>query len=426
MNSAVQLQKLNRLLAALVPDNRFYSEKLKRAGLDGGVASLDEFFQRMPLTTKAEIVADQVAHPPYGTNLTFPVDRYTRFTQTSGTSGAPVRWLDTPENWDWMVGCWTEVLHAAGVKAGDRIYFAFSFGPFLGFWTAFEAAARLGCLCLPGGGLSSAARLQAMIDNRVDLLCCTPTYALRLGHFARQENLDIAGTPIRTIIVAGEPGGSVPETRARIESLWPGARVFDHHGMTEIGPVTYETSPGVLAVIESAYIAEVINPAADGTGELVLTNLGRVGSPLLRYRTGDMVKLVRCDGRTLLEGGILGRADDMMIVRGVNIYPAAIEQIIHGCPHVAEYRVAVHEADAMSEIEVILEPAAGCTDPAAMAEKLAADLQAVLGLRIPVTLSAQGSLPRFEFKSQRWQRSPDCRDRASCAACDVDRTSFHF
>ncbi|MDD5261316.1 MAG: hypothetical protein PHD76_05640 [Methylacidiphilales bacterium] len=418
MNSADQLQKLNRLLAALTPGNRFYSDKLKRAGLANGAASLDDFFRRMPLTTKAEIADDQLAHPPYGTNLTFPVDRYTRFTQTSGTSGAPLRWLDTPENWDWMVGCWMEVLRAAGVRQGSRIYFAFSFGPFLGFWTAFEAAARLGCLCLPGGGLSSAARLQAIIDNKIDHLCCTPTYALRLGHFARQEKMDLTQAGVRTIIVAGEPGGSVPETRARIESFWPRARVFDHHGMTEIGPVTYEVEPGMLAIIESGYIAEMINPTADGTGELVLTNLGRVGSPLLRYRTGDLVKLARRDGHAFLEGGIRGRVDDMLIVRGVNIYPTAIERIVHGCPLVAEYRVTVHQADAMTELEVILEPMVECQDPEAMAEKLAVDFQAVLGLRIPVTLALPGSLPRSEFKSQRWQRTPDCRNQTSCAACD--------
>ncbi|MEI7956261.1 MAG: phenylacetate--CoA ligase family protein, partial [Verrucomicrobiota bacterium] len=156
MMGTVQLQKLNRLLAALTPDNRFYAEKLQRAGLAKGVGSIEAFIERMPLTTKADLVADQLAHPPYGTNLTFSPDRYTRFTQTSGTSGMPLRWLDTPESWSWMVDCWTEVLRAAGVRSGERVYFAFSFGPFLGFWLAFEAAQRLGCLCLPGGGLSSA------------------------------------------------------------------------------------------------------------------------------------------------------------------------------------------------------------------------------------------------------------------------------
>ena len=421
MTGTDQLQKLNRLLAALTSDNRFYAEKLQRAGLARGVASLDEFFQRMPLTTKLELVADQLAHPPYGTNLTFPPDRYTRFTQTSGTSGTPLRWLDTPESWSWMVDCWVDVLRAAGVQPGERVYFAFSFGPFLGFWLAFEAAARFGCLCLPGGGLSSAARLQAIIDNQVDHLCCTPTYALRLGHFAQQEKLDLTKSRVRTLIVAGEPGGSVPATRGRIEALWPGARVFDHHGMTEIGPVTYEVAPGTLAILDAAYLAEVLNPAADGTGELVLTNLGRTGSPLLRYRTGDLVKLVRRDGHTLLEGGIRGRVDDMVIVRGANIYPTAIEQIVRSCPHVAEYRVAVREVDAMTELEITLEPTPECLDPRAMAEKLAGEMQTVLALRIPVVLAAPGSLPRFEFKSQRWQRDPGCRQRASCADCDGDR-----
>jgi len=423
MNSSDQLQKLNRLLVALTPGNRFYAEKLQRAGLTNGVASLDDFLERMPLTTKAEIVADQLAHPPYGTNLTFPVDRYTRFTQTSGTSGTPVRWLDTPESWSWMVDCWIEVLRAAGVKPGDRIYFAFSFGPFLGFWTAFDAASRLGCLCIPGGGFSSAARLRAMLDNEVNHLCCTPTYALRLGNFAHQENVDLAGAHVRGILVAGEPGGSVPATRARIESLWPGARVFDHHGMTEIGPVTYEVAPGMLAVIDPAYIAEVLNPAADGTGELVLTNLGRVGSPSLRYRTGDLVKLVRRGGRVLLEGGILGRVDDMVFVRGVNVYPTVIEQIVLGCPHVAEYRVAVHESDGMTELEVILEPTFDCPNPPAMVEKLATDLRALLALRIPVALATPGSLPHFEFKSQRWQRAPGCRERVGRPGCNGDEIS---
>ena len=418
MMGTVQLQKLNRLLAALTPDNRFYAEKLQRAGLAKGVGSIEAFIERIPLTTKADLVADQLAHPPYGTNLTFSPDRYTRFTQTSGTSGMPLRWLDTPESWSWMVDCWTEVLRAAGVRSGERVYFAFSFGPFLGFWLAFEAAQRLGCLCLPGGGLSSAARLQAILDNQVDHLCCTPTYALRLGHFAQQADHDPAKLKIRSLIVAGEPGGSVPATRSRIEDLWGGARVFDHHGMTEIGPVTYEVAPGMLAILDSDYRAEVINPAADGTGELVLTNLGRIGSPLLRYRTGDLVKPLWRDGHTLLEGGIRGRVDDMVIVRGANVYPTAIEQILRSCPHVAEYRVAVREAAAMTELEITLEPTLDCLDARAMADKLAGELQTVLALRIPVLLAAPGSLPRFEFKSQRWQRFPDCREQTSCANCD--------
>src|SRR5262249_34165146 len=151
------------------------------------------------------------------------------------------------------------------VAPGDRFFFAFSFGPFLGFWTAFEAGLRLGCMCLPGGGQSSAARLRAILENRATVLCCTPTYAIRLGEVAAAEGIDLAAGAVRTILVAGEPGGSIPATRARIERLWPGARVRDHHGMTEIGPVSFEcpARPGVLHVIEAGYLPEIIDPESE-------------------------------------------------------------------------------------------------------------------------------------------------------------------
>ena len=257
----------------------------------------------MPFTTKAELAADQAAHPPYGSNLTHPIEHYSRFCQTSGTTARPLVILDTAESWDWLLGNWAQIYRAAGLAAGDRIYFAFSFGPFLGFWTAFEAAAKLGFLCLPGGGLGSAARLRAMIEQRATVLCCTPTYALHLAEVAGAERIDLSASAVRKIIVAGEPGGSVPEVRAKIGAAWNGARVIDHYGMTEVGPVAFQDADaeGVLRVIEDSYFAEVIEPAsgvavAPGTvGELVLTTLGRSACPLLRYRTGDLVKRVAGD-----------------------------------------------------------------------------------------------------------------------------------
>src|SRR5262249_49940639 len=152
-----------------------------------------------------------------------------------------------------------------------------------------------------------------------------------------------------------------PSTRARIESLWCGASIVDHHGMTEVGPVSYSCpkQPGVLHVIESSFIAEVIDPESakavepGSSGELVLTNLGRTGSPLLRYRTGDVVQAAKeapceCGSYEIaLEGGILGRTDDMVVVRGVNVYPSAIEQIVRSCGNVAEYRVEIHTGKAL-------------------------------------------------------------------------------
>lgn len=411
---AGQLEQLRTLAAELFPANRFYTSKLQAAGVTFDIASLADFARRFPFTTKAELVADQLAHPPHGTNLTYPLDRYTRYHQTSGTSGAPLRWIDTPESWDAMVESWTEVFRAAGVTGGERVMFAFSFGPFIGFWLAFEAAARLGCLCLPGGGLSSAARLRMMRDNHATVLCCTPTYALRLAEVAATEKLEPGSLGVRTIVVAGEPGGSIPATRAKLETLWPGARIFDHHGMTEVGPVTYECpkQPGVLHVIESAYFAEVIDPATGAPadqGELVLTTLGRIGSPLLRYRTGDLVKrdatAARCEcGRAEMRllGGILGRVDDMVIVRGVNVFPSAVEEILRRFGDVAEYCVHVSTRTALSELRIEIEPSDFCRDAAALATQVQQALQSAFSLRVPVEAVAPGALPRFEMKARRW------------------------
>lgn len=420
--AAAQLEQLRSLVAELFPGNRFYADKLQSAGVTFDVASLEDFSARFPFTTKPELVTDQLAQPPYGTNLTYPLERYTRFHQTSGTSGKPLRWLDTPENWEGMIESWTEVFRAAGAHAADRVMFAFSFGPFIGFWLAFESAQRLGCLCLPGGGLSTSARLRVLFENRATVLCCTPTYAIRLGEVAREEGLAPESSCVRTIIVAGEPGGSIPATRKRIAELWPGARVFDHHGMTEVGPVTYECprQPGLLHVIESAYYAEVIDPASGRPatqGELVLTTLNRVGSPLLRYRTGDLVKLVTHDASRItqpcacgrhelaLDGGILGRVDDMIIVRGVNVYPSAVEAILRDFNEIAEYRVQVTNKNSLAELRLEVEPVKETRDLEGLLARVGKAFETTLALRVPVSAVPPGTLPRFEMKAQRWVKT---------------------
>jgi phenylacetate-CoA ligase len=414
----LQLAKLRALLEAIVPANPFYARKLAESGLKAGFKSIEEFFQRAPVTTRHDLVRDRLEHPPYGTDLTYPVESYVRCHQTSGTTTVPMRWLDTRESWDHIVDNWVEILKAAGVTRTDRFFFAFSFGPFLGFWSALDAVLRLGYFCFPGGSMSSVARLHAILDNRITVLCCTPTYAQHLGEVAQDKSIDLAKGHVRLIIVAGESGGSIPATRSRIERLWPGATVFDHHGMTEVGPVTYQcpACAGTLHVLESAYLAEVIDPhtsaaAAPGQpGELVLTTLDRLGSPLVRYRTGDLVKTqlrspCACGRHELaLQGGILGRTDDMVVVRGVNVYPSLLEDIIRGCREVGEYRVQVDKRQAMIELSLEVEPAQDCADPAGLQRLLEQSCQTVLNLRIPVRLLPPGSLPRFEMKAQRWVR----------------------
>jgi phenylacetate-CoA ligase len=414
----VQFHKLRSLLGAILPSNPFYARKL--AGCDPGssLKDLEDYSRRIPLTTRHELVRDRLTNPPYGTNLTFPLDAYVRCHQTSGTTTVPMRWLDTPESWNHIVGNWVQILGAAGITRQDRFFFAFSFGPFLGFWSALEAVHHLGCFCFPGGSMTSPARLQAILDNGISVVCCTPTYAQHLGEVARQRNVDFTKSRVRLFVVAGEGGGSIPATRARIERLWPGTSVFDHHGMTEVGPVTYQcpAQPGVLHVLESAYLPEVIDPKTGATvpsgetGELVLTTLDRLGSPVLRYRTGDLVKtrapsLCACGRHELaLEGGIVGRSDDMVVVRGVNVYPSLVEEIVRGYAEIAEYRVQLDCRAAMAELSLEIEAGEEAAGLSTLQRRVEQSFQTALNLRVPVRLLPPGSLPRFEMKAMRWVR----------------------
>jgi phenylacetate-CoA ligase len=400
-----QLERARALIRAALGANPFWTAKWRAAGL----ASADDLrswddLRCLPLTTKNELVADQATHPLFGTNLTYPLERYVRVHQTSGTSGTPLRWLDTQASWEWWARCWGFVLAGAGVRRGDRAFFPFSFGLFVGFWAGFEGARALGVLAIPGGGQDSPTRLTTMETLGATVLVCTPSYALHLLQVARERGVDPARLPVRVTLHAGEPGAGIPSVRARIEAGW-GARAFDHGGMTEMGAYGYECEAQAgLHVNESEFVAEVIDPATGSPaseGELVLTNLGRLGSPLVRYRTGDRVRLARSPcgcGRTFarLEGGILGRLDDMLIVRGVNLFPSAIEAIVRRFP-VEEFQIEIFRAGELDEVRVLVEMDGGADG----ARHVQDALRAGLGIRMEVAPVGPGSLPRFELKARR-------------------------
>jgi phenylacetate-CoA ligase len=402
--AAHQLARLRAGLRLVLASNRFYHEKL--AALDPERLTSLQALRDLPFTTKAELVSDQAAQPPYGSNLTFPLRDYIRLHQTSGTTGAPLRILDTAASWDWWADCWATIYRAAGVTAEDAVFLAFSFGPFIGFWAAYEGAKRLGALVVPGGGQSSVQRLQAMRDTHATVLVCTPTYALHLGEVARQEGSDLAASAIRVTIHAGEPGASIPSTRRRIEETW-GARAYDHVGMSEVGAYAFTClRQDAVHVNEAEFIAEILDPATgepvgEGErGELVLTNLGRWGSPAIRYRTRDLVQRgpVAClCGRTLLTlpGGVLGRVDDMLTVRGVNVYPSSIEAVLREFAEVEEFRITALRVGELDEIELEVECLAEVTT------RVAAALRRSLGLRVGVKAVPSGTLPRFELKARR-------------------------
>ncbi|MGE3315243.1 MAG: phenylacetate--CoA ligase family protein [Planctomycetaceae bacterium] len=417
----LQGERLASLIAAVANSNPFWTAKWSAAGVNpSAVRKLDDL-QRLPFTSKQELTDDQARNHPYGSNLTFPVTKYSRFHQTSGTTGAPVRWLDTPESWGWFVGLWGQIYRLAGVTAEDRIAFPFSFGPFLGFWAAFDGAAEFGALCLPGGGMSSTARLRLITDNCATVVCCTPTYALRLAEVAADEGIDLASGSVRKLIVAGEPGGSIPAIRERIESLW-NARVYDHWGMTELGSLAMECTenPGGVHLLEADCIPEIVNPQTGEpvenghVGELVMTNLGRIGSPLIRYRTGDLVQADTSPcvcGRQLirLKGGVLGRVDDMFVVRGNNVYPSAIEAIVREFKDVVEYRIELETRRAMPHLKLEIEPTAEShsqNGAAGLVAQVSRALSNRLNFQPEVVAVLPGSLPRFELKGRRFFRQP--------------------
>ena len=397
-----QLSRLNQLLRTILPHNRFYDEKL--AGISTPIKSLDEIAQ-WPFTFKEELVSSKKSGD-LAANLTYSSQAYVRYHRTSGTRGRPLVVLDTQEDWQWWCDCWQYVLDAGEIQSDDRVLMAFSFGPFIGFWSAYDATVARGCLVIPGGGMSTLNRLELLRTSGTTALFCTPSYALHLAEVATDNQIDVAGLDVRRIVVAGEPGGSVPLLRRRIEEAW-NARVVDHSGATEVGPWGYGDSEGRgLYVNEAEFIPEFFSletgkVAAEGElSELVLTALGRTGSPVIRYRTGDLVQPTwNASGAcrfVLLEGGVLGRVDDMMIIRGVNIYPGSVEQILHSFPEIVEYRMTALKAGEMDALAVEIEDRLGKPD------RVAKELQLRLGLKVDVCCVPLGSLPRFEGKGQRF------------------------
>jgi len=387
-----QLLKLRAGLREVLRTNAFWRERLH------DVRGWDDF-DRLPMTTKADLLADQDMHPPFGSNLTYPLERYVRLHQTSGSSGDhPLRWLDTAESWEWWERIWAEhVYGAAGVTSSDRIFFAFSFGPFVGFWSAFGGAQRLGAMCISGGAMTSEQRARSILDLDATVLMCTPTYALRLADVGRSLGLDLSASSVRVTLHAGEPGASIPSTRSAIEAAWS-AVAFDHTGMTELGPtgVSCAARDGVH-LIESEFIFEV---AADG--ELIATNLGRWGMPLIRYRTGDRVVLSpeACScGSPFMKvlGGIQGRVDDMFTVRGVNLFPSQVEDIVRRHPEVVEFVIEHRRERQMDEVTVLVETSVEDFS----VDGLEGELRAALGVRLGCAVVPVGTLPRSEMKARR-------------------------
>lgn len=375
--------------------------------------------KRLPFTTRAEWMDCQLASPPFGDLVARPMEAAVRYHLTSGTTGrTPLRVLDSREDWKWIAECWCYGFHGFGVRPKDVVFFAFSYGTFIGFWGAHYATEKMGCLVLPSGNMTTPNRVHLIMEMGATVVCATPTYALRLAQEARELGVDLVGSKVERVIVSGEPAGSIPATKRLIETQW-GAKVGDTAGMTELGTIMMfecDHQPGGAHIIEDHFIEEVIDPKTGKEvpygeqGERVVTSFGRGMIPVFRYRTRDLVCKVphsKCScGRTfdIYEGGILGRVDDMLLVRGTNVYPRAVESIVREYAAVDEFQIRLWTAEGIrDEIGVRCEVRAGHE---ATWDKAAKDLAKDLvrnheGLSFEIERVPTGSLPRFELKAKR-------------------------
>src|SRR5919197_6553128 len=411
----LQAGALREQVAHAARRSPFYRRKLRAAGVDPArVRTLDDL-ARLPFTTKDELKDDQAAHPPWGSVLAVPLADVLRVHLTSATTGRPLAFLDTAEDWHGFYHSYARSLYAYGVRTSDMVMAAFSYGPWIGYWSGFYAAQDLGCLVSPAGGLSTDQRLDALLTYTITVLGCTPSYALFLAEQAAKKGIDLAkDTKVRITWHTGEPGASIPATKARIEAAF-GARAYDLPGLTEIAAWGFECDAraGLTHVHEDYVYPEVLDehdrPVKPGErGELVFTSLYRKAMPLLRYRTRDVVQLAdrRCPcGRTLLalEGGVLARLDDMKKVRGIIVYPRRVEELVRPFAGVDEFQIVFRRHEGLDDIVVRVDPspALARSECEGLCRQLSDALRIGLGIRVTVEATEPGALPRWDHKARR-------------------------
>jgi phenylacetate-CoA ligase len=408
---AWQWQRLQQALAHARENSPFWRDRLPDR-----ISSLEDYFDRVPLLYKKDLIAAERTAPPYGSWPSTDPSLGIRYHQTSGTSGdPPVRTFDTLRDWVWGVDLWCTVLYGMGVRPGHRGMVAFGYGLFIGFWGMHYGLERMGCQVIPAGGQDSRTRVRLLVEHQVDVLGCTPSYAMRLVETAREMGIDLAAEGnVRIIMAGGEPR---PESTTQAISEGFGARVFNAAGTTEFGTVSMFECPSLAGgchLIESGVIEEVLHPETRepvGYGEegiRVTTGLGREGVQLFRHWTDDLVvkrPWSECGcGRTWdwYDGGILGRRDDMRKIRGVSVTPVMIEDVMRAFPDAGEYQTILRTVRGLDTIVLRVEPRDDQVDTTALRAQISAAMKREVGIRPEVELAEPGSLPRFELKAARF------------------------
>ena len=414
---ALHLARLQKLAAYAYENSPFYRRKFDAAGVKpGDIRSLEDFKCKIPLTDKSEFIGLQQERPPYGDTIALPLNMVAHHCETSGTTGLPLgipySMLDTVRYGEsWVYGFW-----GLGIRPSDSFYFAFGWGNFAGFWSAYWGARRLGCKIISGGGLDTKGHIAAIGRMKPTVLISTPTFALRMAAVAKEMGVDLSQSSIKYTYHAGEPGPTaLPGMRAQIESAW-GAKAGELLGIAEIDAM----APG-CPIGDGVHVNEMncftwsLDPASgaearDGEiGENIVTSFANTSQPLLNYRTHDLVRRntnpCKC-GRSWakFEGSVLGRTDFMVTVRGTNVYQTAVENILNQVEGVSmHYELLLTHQDGNDAMTVRFEPDPGIEENrwAAISEEAGRRIHEALHVRLPCAALAPGSLPRFELKTKR-------------------------
>ena len=413
----LQLDRFRERMQYVYDHSPFYKRKYDVAGVHPRDIITLADISTIPLTVKEELRESQASKPPWGDFMCVPPEQAVRVFQTTGTTGIPVK--VALNRTDWNVHYYEQFMHfmtGYGITSSDTLFVPFNYGLYIAWWGLQAALEQAGVMIVPGGGQSTELRVRNIFDWGATVVCGTPTYLLYLGETARQMGLDLAGSSVHKIVAAGEPGANVPSTKKALSELW-GAECFDDIGSSEITNFGFECMAHAgTHVIESMFYAECLDPdtlepvAPGQVGELVLSNLCTETMPLLRWRTKDLVRFnvepCAC-GRTFLrlDGGILGRSDDMFQYAGVNIFPSGVENLIREVPEFAsEYQIIVPKMGSGRRLKLRVEPACAGM-PAAHVDQAVERFIETFRYRITVTPDVEvvgcQQLPRFEHKAKR-------------------------
>jgi phenylacetate-CoA ligase len=418
---ALQLKKFKRIVAWAYDHSPFYKNFYKKVGLEPGDIKRYEDIHTVPKIEKGMMREVQTRNPfPYGDMLAVPLEQVTVFRQTSGTTGTPVYQADTWQDWEWWSECWCYILYAQGYRNTDRIFIPFGYNIFVAFWAGHYAAEKLGAEVVPGGVLDTQARILKMQELKCTAFMATPTYVLGMADTARNKlGIDPAkDLSIKRITCAGEPGASIPTTKKRMEEAW-GAKVYDHIGATEIGAWSYECTaqPGGLHVNDAFFLVEIedvetgepiTEPGKDG--KMVITALDRMAKPCIRFDSKDVIRWAdyQCScGRTfrIIDGGVVGRADDITKVKGVLLAPTAIEEVVRSIPELGdEYEVIVSKKGDIDDIVLKVEIRPGKeNEEEQILFRLKDQLRVKTNLGYVIEVHPYGALTRYEVKAKRFK-----------------------